>query len=540
MPIPSAETDVVVLGSGAAGLTAALSAVTAGATVTVVEKAAELGGTTAVSGGMVWLPANPLAAAAGIEDSREKALAYLGSLSNGTMRPEMLEAFVDTVDELLDWLHSRTPLRFQLMARYPDYHPEHPGALPGGRSLEPSLRSSDPLGPWVDKLVGEPRRMLIQDIPSGGGTGVVAPDVLAQREAEHVEGLGRGIVAGLLHGLLDAGVEPHLETRATALVVEDGRVVGVRAVRAGDEVELRARRGVVIATGGFDYDEGLATAFLRGPIAHPPGVRSNTGDGLRLAQSVGASLGAMAHAWWVPVVAPPGQFEPDGTQSSLLLIRERTMPGTIMVNRHGVRFANEAANYNAFGAALHSFDIEGFRYANIPAYLVLDRRAVETFGCFGSPAGQEPPGWLTRADSIAELAGKLDVPAAALEATVARFNELVDGGRDLDFHRGNSLYDGWAGDQRFYGTPQATLGRIDEAPYYAATVHPSTLGTKGGPQTTIDGEVLHVDGHVIPGLYAAGNAMAAPTGIAYGGAGGTLGPAMVFAYRTGRALGRGT
>ena len=533
---PVATYDVVVLGTGASGLTAALAAASEGATVGLFEKTDRVGGTTALSGGVVWLPDNRYAADAGVEDSRDKALTYLRSLSNGTMRPEMVEAFVDGVDDLLDWL-DKTPLRLRLVPRYPDYHPEHPGGLPGGgRSLEPELTSTDPLGPWAERLEGDgPRRFLIGDIPSGGGTGVIPQDVMAEREAGHFEGLGRGLVAGLLQGCLEAGIEPRLQMRARDLVVEDGRVAGVRFDTPDGSVEVRARRAVVLATGGFEWDPDLVSGFLRGPIHHPPTSRANTGDGLRMAMAQGASLGTMPYAWWVPVVAPAGKTNPDGTQASSLLLRERTLPGTIMVNRQGKRFANEAANYNALGAALHEFDVTQFRFANIPAWLILDGACVREYGCFGVAPGQEPPTWLVRAETLEALATAIDVPAGSLTATVAHWNEQVVRGRDEVFHRGESMYDGWCGDQRHYGTPQATLGTVSEGPFYAASVHASTLGTKGGPLTSTEGAVLDLRGEPVPGLFAAGNVMAAPTGMVYGGAGGTLGPAMVFGQKAGRA-----
>ena len=526
--------DVVVLGTGAAGLTAALAAASGGASVGLFEKSAALGGTTALSGGVVWVPANRLAAEAGVTDSREAALAYLGALSNGSMRAEMVTAFVDGVAGLLDWLEAETPLRLRLVAGYPDYHPEHPGGLPdGGRSLEPELFSTDALGPWADRLVGEPRRFYIGDIPSGGGSGVLPQEVLRERSERNLEGLGRGLVGALLAGCLQRGIEPELEHRAVELRTDEGRITGVRFETPSGPREVAAG-AVVLATGGFEWDAGLVRDFLRGPVECPPGVATNTGDGLTMAMRVGARLGGMPHAWWVPVVTPPARRPFDGEQQSVLLLRERTLPGTIMVNRTGERFANEAANYNALGAAFHAFDVTRFRYANLPAWLVLDGRCAERYGVFGAGPGQEPPGWLLRADSLAELAAAIDVPAGALERTVERWNEAVRRGRDEDFGRGESVYDGWCGDRDHYRTPQATLGPVAEPPFFATQVHASTLGTKGGPLTTPDGQVLDAGGVPIGGLYAAGNAMAAPTGMVYGGAGGTLGPAMVFALRAGR------
>lgn len=267
-------------------------------------------------------------------------------------------------------------------------------------------------------------------------------------------------------------------------------------------------------------------------MVYPATVPTNTGDGLRMAMKVGARLGNMREAWWVPVCVLPGQ-ENYGEQAVYLVLRERTVPGSIMVNRKGVRFTNEAANYNALGGSFHQLDPASFDYVNQPCWLVYDAGHVAEYGGFQLPPGQAPE-WAHRADSIPELAGKIGVDPDALTATVARWNDLVAQGRDADFGRGDSAYDGFVGDKRAYPGAASTLGPVDTAPFYAVELHISTLGTKGGPRTDIDGAVIDVDGNTIPGLYAAGNAMAGPTGMVYGGAGGTLGPALVFGYRAGR------
>ncbi|MGI5508482.1 FAD-dependent oxidoreductase [Streptomyces sp. CA-106131] len=526
--------DVVVLGTGAAGLTAALAAASEGASVAVYEKSEEVGGTTALSGGIVWAPNNPYAAEAAVADSREAALTYLGALSNGSIRTEMAEAFVDGVTPTLEWLREQTPLRLKPVPRYPDYHPEHPGGLPGGgRSLEPEFFCTHRLGSWLERIVGTPRRLQVAEIPSGGGgSGVLDPQVLAQRTAASLEGLGRGLVAALLQGCLDRGIEPRTGIRAVELTTSGGRVDGVCFETAHGPRRVAADRAVILATGGFERDAELVADFLRGPVAHPPGVPGNTGDGLRMAMRLGARLGAMREAWWVPVVLAG----PDRTPT--LLLRERTLPGSLMVNGSGHRFTNEAANYNALGAAFHAFDVSAFRYGNLPAWLILDAACARRYGVFGTAPGEEPPPWLLRADTLDGLAARIGVPATSLTATVRRFNIAAHDGHDPDFRRGESRYDGWVGDQTYYGTPRATLGPVATGPFYATEVHPSTLGTKGGPRTTPDGRVLRVDDTVIEGLYAAGNAMAAPTGMVYGGAGGTLGPALVFGYLAGRHAAR--
>jgi succinate dehydrogenase/fumarate reductase flavoprotein subunit len=523
--------DVVVLGTGAAGLTAALAAATAGARVGLFEKADQVGGTTALASAVVWLPDNRYAREAGVADSREEGLAYLEALSHGMILPELAEAFVDTVDELAEWLEAETPCHLQLVPGFPDYHPEHPGGKPGGgRSVEPRLFSFAGIPEWVDRVVGTPRRMNVTDTPIGGGTGVVAPEVLAEREDRLVEGLGRALVGSLLAGCLEHGVEPVTGARAQRLLTEDGRVVGV-AFEDGREVRAGA---VVLATGGFEYDADLVRDFLRGPMRCPAGVPTNTGDGLRMAMRLGAGLGNMREAWWVPVMQLPGE-RPVGGNNVYLVLRERTLPRSIIVNGQGRRFTNEAANYNALGGAFHAFDPTEFRYVNQPCWLVFDEGFVQRYGCFGNGPGAPVPDHVTRADTLAELADRVGIPGDALEATVARWNELVARGHDDDFNRGDSAYDGYCGDRSQYPGPMATLGPLDEGPFYAVELIPSTLGTKGGPRTDVDGRVLDVDGDVIPGLLAAGNVMAGPTGMVYGGAGGTLGPAMVFGYRAGRA-----
>ena len=297
--------------------------------------------------------------------------------------------------------------------------------------------------------------------------------------------------------------------------------------------EVAARQGVILATGGFEWDKAFARDFLRGPISHPASVPTNTGDGLRMAMRAGAALGNMREAWWVPVCTVPGENQ-FGTQPVYLVQRERTVPHSIMVNREGKRFTNEAANYNAMGGAFHELDPTTFDYRNLPCWVVFDANMVERFGGFQSPPGAPMPEWITRADTLAGLAEMIDVPAAALEASVERWNGHAAQGSDPDFRRGVSAFDGFVGNREGYPGAASTLGPLDRAPFYAVQLHSSTLGTKGGPRTSAKAEVLDVDGKVIPGLFAAGNVMAGPTGMVYGGAGGTLGPALVFGYLAGR------
>jgi succinate dehydrogenase/fumarate reductase flavoprotein subunit len=527
--------DVVVLGSGAAGLTAALAAATEGARVALFEKADLVGGTTALSGGTIWIPGNRAAADAGVADSLDAGREYMADLSMGMILPELAEALVEGGPRFVDFVEANTALEFQLVAGYPDYHPERPGGLAGGgRSIEVSLFPFAELGEWADRVAGEPMRLQIREMPLGGGTGVLPDDVRAEREAARLEGLGRGLVGGLLKACLDAGVEVATGSRGTRLIVEDGAVVGLGIESAGRVLPVGAG-AVVLASGGFEYDPELVRDFLRGPLTRGIGAPTNTGDGLRMAMRVGAQLGNMREAWWAPVVSLPGTRR-DGGANGLLTSRERALPGTIMVNRRGMRFANEAANYNAFGGAYHQLDASRFEYVNVPSFLVFGSSAVERFGVFGGAPGGAVPEWVTRADSPADLAAALGVDAAGLESTVARFNADAAAGVDPDFGRGESAYDRFPG-KRVLGIDSAgaTLGPVEGAPFYGVEIESSALGTKGGPRTDVDGRVLDVDGDPIAGLYAAGNAMANPTGMVYGGAGATLAVAGVWGLAAGRA-----
>jgi 3-oxosteroid 1-dehydrogenase len=527
--------DVVVLGSGAAGLTAALAAVIEGATVAVFEKASQIGGTTAWSGAGIWLPGNQLATEAGIEDSQQQGLDYLMSLSNGMIIPELAEALVEGGPMLVDFLHQNTGIRLQLVPGYPDYHPENPGAMPhGGRTLEPGLVSLAGLGDWVDRLAGEPRRVELVEMPLGGGTGAIDDEVLAERAAGHFETQGRSLVGGLLEACLSRGVQVRTQTRGLRLLTDGGAVSGVE-LETPDGVQKLEAGAVVLATGGFEFDADLVRDFLRGPLTRGVGATSNTGDGLRMAMRVGAQLGNMREAWWSPVITLPG-LRNDGGQNGLLSSRERALPGSIMVNRFGRRFANEAANYNAFGGAFHQLDASRLEYPNLPAYLIFDQSTVDRFGVFGGAPGEPAPPWVARADTLDELAGVFGLPAVALRATVEHFNQNARAGVDPDFTRGLSTFDRFPGGRMTDPeSPFATLGPVETGPFYGAEVSSSALGTKGGPRTDRDGRVLDVDGAVIPGLYAAGNVMASPSGMVYGGAGATLAVAGIWGIYTGRA-----
>ena len=532
----SSEFDVVVLGSGAAGLTAALAASDSGASVGIFEKSAFLGGTTAMSGGVIWMPNNHHQQELEIEDSREMALSYLESLSLGQIDSDMAATFVDRGPEMLEWVEESTPCSFHIVEGYSDYHPEHPGGLPsGGRSLDNALFSLAELGEWATKVRndGMRRPVMITETPLGGATTPPSREVMSARTERNESGMGLALVAALLKGVLDRGIEPQTESRALRLLKDETGVCGV-SIKSGDsEKEVIARKGVIIATGGFEWNPELVRTFLRGPMTAPVGNPENTGDGLEMAMEAGARLGNMRNAWWVPVTRIPGESL-FGHPSSRLIITERTRPHSLMVNRYGVRFTNEAGNYNAMGGALHSFDPQKFEYQNIPCWLIFDHHYKLRYDIAGSMPGEHIPDWMHTSETIQGLAEVIDVPPESLDITVKRFNKYASMGEDPDFHRGVSAYDTFNGDQNIPGI-EATLQPLDTPPFYAIKIESGSLGTNGGPKTDVSGRVLSIDGGVIPGLFAAGNAMAAPTGMVYGGAGGTIGPAMTFGYIAGRA-----
>ncbi len=526
--------DVIVLGTGAAGLVAALAAAESGASVALLEKSDLVGGTTAMSGGVVWMPNNHHMADVGATDSREDALAYLHSLSLGRLDPVLAEAFVDSGPTALRWVEEHTPCRFFVVEGYPDYHPEHPGGKPGGgRSLDNEVFSYQELGPWAAKVRNQrgPTRTTLSDTAQGGATTPPDPAIIEARDAVDAQGLGLALVGGLLKACLDRGIEPLLEHRAVGLETTDGRVTAVTVETPSGVETFTARRGVVLASGGFEWAPDKVNAFLRGPMNGPASNPANTGDGLTMAMTAGAQLNNMSGAWWVPVARIPGETA-FGAPRVRLVLNERTRPRSMMVNAHGRRFCNEAGNYNAMGGALHAFDPSTFSYPNKECWLVFDHTYQQQYDVITVPAGAEPPEWMVTADSIGELAEAIDVPADALWETIARFNEHVATGEDPEFGRGRSVFDHFNGDRTLPGA-FSTLGPVEVAPFHAVRLEIGALGTNGGPRTNGRAQVLGHDGSPIPGLYAAGNVMSSPTGMAYGGAGGTLGPAITFGYLAG-------
>ena len=399
--------DVIVLGTGAAALTAAIRASAAGASVGLFEKADTVGGTSAWSGGMVWIPMNPHMAELGIEDSREEVLTYFGSLSNGLIDMDLAAALIDAGPEVVTWLEQNTPVQFQIIKDFPDYHPEHPGAKPGGgRSMECPLFPFVSLGAWQHRVTVGPQlsgNIMMSETSLGRGAPQgVDPAELERRKIRDERGAGQGLIGPLLKGCLDRGIEPRTGMRAVELLRDGRRITGVRFETA-DRVRSRcgAARGVIIATGGFEWDPELVRAFIRGPLVRSASVPTNTGDGLKMAMRVGAALGNMREGWWVATIDVPV----GGQMAAWQVNGERTRPHCIMVNRRGRRFTNEAANYNALGAAFHVIDVSSFDYVNHPAWMIFDRHYLTRYGLAGYQAVTgATPDWMTEAPSVAALA----------------------------------------------------------------------------------------------------------------------------------------
>jgi 3-oxosteroid 1-dehydrogenase len=496
--------SVVVVGSGAAGMAAALAAREAGAQVVVLEGDALVGGTTAISGGIVWAPGHPF----GVADSAEDGLAYLRELATGDVDDGLMAVFADDVARVVVGIAERTPLRWQALPGWPDYHSELPHGLDGGRSIWPRpLMVPDAIAARVRRPFEYALETL--EVPANDGVALRGPV------------RGHTLIAGLLMALTDRGVPVRTGARVSGLVTDGDEVTGVRV---GDEV-IAGR--VVLASGGFQWDGRLSAAFLPAPGIAPLGTPGCRGDGLRMAMAVGADLGNMTEGWWMPALHAPGELL-DGEPFWRSLHAERAQAGSILVDRNGRRFVDEAQNYADVGRAMFRFDAALHGWSAAVCWLVFDAgyRARHPIGPL-QPADPDPA-WLVCAPTVQALAKEIGVAPTELAATVARFNDGAARGVDPDFGRGSLPYDRWVG-----GT---TLGPVEQAPLYAAEVHVGCLGTKGGPRTDDRGRVLRPDGSVIRGLYAAGNAAASPFGTATAAGGATIGPALVFGTRAGEAV----
>lgn len=534
--------DVVVVGSGAAGMTAALTAAGRGLSCVVVEKAATFGGSAARSGAGIWIPNNSVILSAGVPDTPAKAAAYLAAVAGADVSADRQAAFLAHGPAMLSFVMAHSPLRFRWMEGYSDYYPELPGGLPGGRSVEPDQLDGTVLGAELARLnppyLAVPAGMVVFSADykwlalaavSVKGAAVAA-ECLARGTRAALLGqkpltMGQSLAAGLRAGLLAAQVPVWLNTPLTDLYVEEAEVRGAVVTREGVPGLVRARRGVVVGSGGFEHNAAMRAQYQRQPIGTEwtVGAKENTGDGIRAGQRAGGALALMDDAWWGPAIPLPGE--------PYFCLAERTLPGGLLVNRAGARFVNEAGPYSDVVHTMYDLDPTA---PDIPAWLVVDQNYRNRYlfkdvaPAFALPADWYASGAAHKAWTLDALAASIGVPAAALRATVDRFNALAVRGRDTDFRRGDSAYDHYYTDPAVL--PNSCLAPLWLPPYHAFRIVPGDLGTKGGLRTDARARVLRADGSVVRGLYAAGNASAAVMGHSYAGAGSTIGPAMTFGH----------
>lgn len=558
------EVDVVVVGSGAGAMTAALTAAERGLSCVVLEKTDLYGGSSALSGGAVWVPNNAYMAAAGIDDTPSDALDYLAHITKGRTDVDRIEAYVESAPKMIEFLTEHTRADFVAMDKYPDYYPEAPGGRPGGRTLEAKPYNGHKLGPTEfarlrpshpqETVLGKYAITAAEAHALVAGSWVVAAkrmavyhlDFKARRLGRRDSRLclGNALMGRLRHSLLDRDVPVLLEHAVKALIEQGGRVAGVVAKNGSDDTESRigARKAVILAAGGFPRSKTLRERHLPQPTDTDWSAASpqNTGDAIAMAQALGAGVDLMDDAWWTPVTRVPGK------SYCWILVVEKSMPGSVMVNSAGQRFVNESAPYIDIVNGIYDAHRAGEDAgpdggaSAVPTWLIFDATYRAKYPC-----GPLPPAkfrsdeklkkkfredFLNRADSLQALAERIGVDPGGLTATIDHFNDLARSGDDTDFGRGQSLYDRYYSDPKV--TPNPCLAPITTPPFYAIAVYPGDLGTKGGLATSADGQVLREsDGSAIEGLYAVGNCSASVMGNTYPGAGGTIGPAMTFGYR---------
>ncbi len=528
------ETEVLIIGTGCSGLTAAIVAHDNGAKVTVIERSDLIGGTTSASGGAAWVPNNHHMVEKGISDSREDALTYCKLITKGRVPIELIEAYLDTAPEMLKYMEENSPLRFEV-STMPDYHPQFEGGHDGdaSRSLGPLTFDKNELGESMAKLRPNPTMGLpLSFSEMDKWDSICKPQnmdfaLIAERMEAGLCGFGEALMAALYKGCLDRDIQPVTNTRALELITEDDKVIGIMADQEGKESFIGASKGVILACGGFEWNEELKEAFLPGEITHPNSPPYNEGDGLKMAMSVNAKLANMTEAWgWVSMSIPGEEY--CGKAMSRGSLTERALPHVIIVNKKGKRFVNEAASYNDMFKPFWETNENTLEYKNLPSWHVFDQQFHDKYAFLTVMPGEDVPDYIAQADTIEELAKKVGIDPDGLVAEVDRFNGFVEKGEDPDFDRGLNSFDHYWGDND--NKPNPSLGYIKKPPFYAMQNYCGTLGTKGGPRTNADAQVLHISGKPIKGLYAAGNVMAVVSGPSYFGAGGTIGPGMTFGY----------
>ncbi|TQJ51855.1 FAD-dependent oxidoreductase [Phycicoccus sp. SLBN-51] len=581
------EADVVIVGSGGAGLMAALTAAKEGARVLVVESRELVGGATGISAGAAWIPNHGFSTKElKVQDSLEQARRYIyGQGRDAVLDHDLIEAFLQAGPQVARYIEEHTAFGW-IPTIWPDYRSDIDGASIG-RALFP--------GPYSPQGLGEAARYVRPALTTGMAKNPLPFWLLGGMGIDQAWLAGPALVGALLEAGLRNGVDVRVEAPAVRLVTEGSAVRGVVVRADGTERTVRATGGVLLASGGFESSPELTTTHLDGPFGVQVSPAGHDGIAVQLANEIGADLTGMQDAWWMPGVQLPGE-ELEGRPLSRVFLGERALPHSIMVNSKGERFANEALAYDQFGAIMRQVDQETGAMPNAIAWLIFDQHYWDKFGIFGIAPGGQVPDYLHQADTLADLADQIGVDEVGLLRTVDRFNPEARRARDPQFQRGETLFDRYFGDfhPRLGGLspdarfPRATartrqriaaaigpvvnrlagraarqndpealrsavvgplakiirpvlksprssvLGPVDTAPYYALKVEASALGTVGGPRTDARGRALDTHGNAIPGLYAAGNAGGAPTKGFYGGAGGTISLGLVFGHLAGR------
>ncbi|MFC9551887.1 FAD-binding protein [Rhodococcus sp. NPDC056960] len=534
------EVDLLVIGSGAGGMTAALAGAARGLDTLLVEKSGVYGGSTALSGGALWIPNSPILVREGRADDPGDVRKYLESIVGDSVPTERLDAYIEQGPAMMRFFEQSCPhLRFSWCEDYSDYHPENVGGRRKGRTVEPLPFDMNQLG--ADRALQRPNSLAM---PGGlymtstefrhlnmffrtwagrrTALGVGWRSVVAMVRRRRMETLGQALIGRLRLTLQESGVPLWLNSPLKSLITDgSGAVTGAVVESGGRELRVRARRGVMMATGGFEQSEEMRKRYLRegGKDNYSAGSPDNTGDGIVAGEQVGAALDLMDDAWWMPSFR-----RPDGIMH--VLVSERSIPPSVIVDQNGKRFTNEASPYVTF---VHD-QIAG---GHDPVWFVFDSKAKSRYQFGGVMPGQKFPaewfetGLMQRAATLGELAQKMGVPAESLSAEITRFNGFARAGVDADFGRGDSAYDRYYGDPRL---PNPTMDELDTAPYYAVRMEAGDLGTKGGLVCNEHSQVLNGSGDPIPGLYATGNTSASVMGNDYAGAGATIGPAMVFGW----------
>jgi 3-oxosteroid 1-dehydrogenase len=547
--------DVLIVGSGGAGMAAALTAAASGLDVLMVEKSSQYGGSTALSGGGIWVPGAPSQRRAGYIPEPEGVVEYLRRITEGLVSEARIRQYVESAPKMLEFLEDQSNwLEFVWKPGYADYYPELPGGSELGSTInvppidlrklgddEQQLLRPLALAPRGIWLGPKELRQFYRIRQSWAGKGVllklVARMVRARVFNERMAAIGQSLVARLRLAMREHNIPLWLDSPMTELLTDvDGSVTGVVVERDGAKQRIGARAGVILASGGFDHDLAWRKEHL--PVVDQDwsfGNPASMGDGIRAGQTVGAATELLDEAWWFPAIQWP-----DGRMQFML--NERMMPAQFIVNGEGKRFINEAAPYMDFGHAM--IDGQKSGVTHIPCWLITDHRSWNRYVIGGHlpipkipgapvPTGRRvPPAWLESgvvksATSWDDMATKIGVPASQLNETARRFNELAGKGHDDDFNRGDSVYDNYYGDPTL---PNPNLYPIGDPPYYAFRIVLGDLGTSGGLLTDEHARVLRSDGTVVPGLYAVGNTSAAVMGRSYAGAGATIGPAMTFGF----------